>query len=131
MRNLNVAFKLKKLHEIDLLTYVLVTSTNCFSAFLHKDNGQAILAGDPMQLGPVIVSELAKPQLDKSLLYRLISRFPYLRDIERFPTTGGHDPRLVTKLLDNYRAVPELLEFTSGRFYDGELIAHVSLNIRS
>nr|XP_018915271.1 PREDICTED: probable RNA helicase armi [Bemisia tabaci] len=95
-------------------------------AFLHKDNGQAILAGDPMQLGPVIVSELAKPQLDKSLLYRLISRFPYLRDIERFPTTGGHDPRLVTKLLDNYRAVPELLEFTSGRFYDGELIAHVS-----
>nr|XP_012147148.1 PREDICTED: probable RNA helicase armi isoform X1 [Megachile rotundata] len=93
--------------------------------FVHSDYGQVILAGDPLQLGPVVQSRLAKNfGLDESFLTRLLRHFPYQRDPNGFESQ--YDPRLVTKLVINYRSLPEILELSSSLFYDSELIAQVS-----
>lgn len=90
--------------------------------FLAHESGQIVLAGDPLQLGPVVPSSLAAEfGLDKSLLARLISRFPYVKDSSGFPDTGGYDPRLVTRLSVNYRSLPDILELPSSLFYDCDL----------
>lgn len=75
-----------------------------------------------MQLGPVIVSTLAENcGLGESYLERLLIRFPYARDIQGFPDTGGFDPRLVTKLIYNYRSLPDIITLSSKLFYNSEL----------
>lgn len=57
---------------------------------------QIVLAGDPMQLGPVIRSKFAKSyDLDLSLLERLIDLPIYARDESRFADNGAYDPLLV------------------------------------
>lgn len=51
------------------------------SIFLNRDDGQLILAGDPMQLGPIILSQHALARgLGTSFLSRILERFPYQRD---------------------------------------------------
>ncbi|XP_078048226.1 putative RNA helicase armitage [Augochlora pura] len=93
--------------------------------FIHSDNGQVVLAGDPLQLGPVVQSNIAKNfGLDESFLVRLLRHFPYQRDSNGFQT--NYDPRLVTKLIINYRSLPEIVELSSSMFYDGELKPHIS-----
>ncbi|XP_076178460.1 putative RNA helicase armitage isoform X3 [Ptiloglossa arizonensis] len=91
--------------------------------FIHSYYGQVVLAGDPLQLGPVVESKIAKNfGLDESFLTRLLRHFPYQKDPNGFETL--YDPRLVTKLVINYRSLPEILELPSSLFYDSELIAH-------
>ncbi|XP_076298208.1 putative RNA helicase armitage isoform X2 [Lasioglossum baleicum] len=93
--------------------------------FTHSDHGQVVLAGDPLQLGPVVQSKIAKSfGLDESFLVRLLRHFPYQRDPNGFQT--HYDPRLVTKLVINYRSLPEIVELSSSMFYDSELVAQVS-----
>ncbi|XP_076178459.1 putative RNA helicase armitage isoform X2 [Ptiloglossa arizonensis] len=93
--------------------------------FIHSYYGQVVLAGDPLQLGPVVESKIAKNfGLDESFLTRLLRHFPYQKDPNGFETL--YDPRLVTKLVINYRSLPEILELPSSLFYDSELIAHIS-----
>lgn len=93
--------------------------------FINKDAGQVILAGDPMQLGPVVLSRSARDRdLDKSFLMRILERFPYLRDNERF--TKGYDSRLITKLIYNYRSVPSIVQVFNELFYNAELIPVLS-----
>ncbi|XP_011690877.1 PREDICTED: putative helicase Mov10l1 [Wasmannia auropunctata] len=93
--------------------------------FIHSDYGQVILAGDPMQLGPVVQSRLAMYfGLSESFLSRLLHHFPYQRDPEGFKT--GYDPRLVTKLVMNYRSLPEILHLPNMMFYDSELKPQIS-----
>lgn len=95
--------------------------------FIHSENGQVILAGDPMQLGPVIQSKFAAHfGLDESFLSRLLQQFPYQRDPEGF-REFRYDPRLVTKLVMNYRSLPEILELTNSLFYDSELQPQVCI----
>lgn len=49
--------------------------------FSHSDHGQVILAGDPLQLGPVVQSRIAKNfGLEQSFLSRLLRHFPYQKD---------------------------------------------------
>ncbi|KAK8923982.1 putative RNA helicase SDE3 [Platanthera zijinensis] len=73
-----------------------------------------VLAGDPMQLGPVVCSREADDLgLGKSYLERLFE-FEYYE---------GGDENYVTKLLRNYRCHPAILELPSKFFYTGELIA--------
>ncbi|OAD54050.1 putative RNA helicase armi [Eufriesea mexicana] len=92
--------------------------------FIHSDYGQVVLAGDPLQLGPVVQSGIAKNfGLNESFLSRLLRQFPYQRDPNGFETC--YDPRLVTKLVLNYRSLPEILELSSSLFYDSELKAQV------
>ncbi|CAG2056736.1 unnamed protein product, partial [Timema podura] len=89
---------------------------------VNSKTGQVVLAGDPLQLGPVVLSFIAeKYGLGESYLSRLIHRFPYKRDTIGFPNTNGFDPRLVTKLVMNYRSVPEILNLSDSMFYDSEL----------
>lgn len=58
---------------------------------------QIILAGDPMQLGPVIKSRLATAYgLHISMLERLMSRPAYLRDEDAFGACGAYNPLLVS-----------------------------------
>ncbi|XP_063245022.1 probable RNA helicase armi isoform X2 [Bacillus rossius redtenbacheri] len=95
--------------------------------FLNTKDGQAVLAGDPLQLGPVVSSDLASHLgLGESLLSRLIHRFPYQRDPVGFPDSRGFDPRLVTKLVVNYRSLPDILRLPNSLFYHSELEAYVS-----
>lgn len=84
--------------------------------------------GDPLQLGAVVQSAYAKSfGLGESLLERFLKRFPYMRDQEGFPETGGYDPRLVTRLVYNYRNLPEILSLSSNLFYDGEVKSTVKI----
>ncbi|XP_076709511.2 RNA helicase Mov10l1 isoform X3 [Callospermophilus lateralis] len=85
-------------------------------------NGQIVLAGDPMQLGPVIKSRLAMAYgLNVSMLERLMSRPAYLRDESAFGACGAYNPLLVTKLVKNYRSHSALLALPSRLFYHREL----------
>uniref|UniRef100_G3UKW3 RNA helicase Mov10l1 n=1 Tax=Loxodonta africana TaxID=9785 RepID=G3UKW3_LOXAF len=85
-------------------------------------SGQIVLAGDPMQLGPVIKSRLAMAYgLNVSMLERLMSRAAYLRDETAFGACGSYNPLLVTKLVKNYRSHSALLALPSRLFYHKEL----------
>ncbi|KAJ6615439.1 putative RNA helicase armi, partial [Pseudolycoriella hygida] len=89
--------------------------------FVDKDIGQVILAGDPLQLGPIVLSSIAvRLGLSKSLLTRLLERPLYQQDIERFQ--HGYDPRLVTKLVKNYRSLPRVMQVYNKLFYDNDLV---------
>ncbi|KAM4748890.1 RNA helicase Mov10l1 [Rhinophrynus dorsalis] len=85
-------------------------------------NGQIILAGDPMQLGPVIKSRVALAYgLNISLLERLMSIPLYLRDEKTYGACGSYNPLLITKLMKNYRSHASLLHLPSKLFYHKEL----------
>ncbi|XP_011567013.3 probable RNA helicase armi [Plutella xylostella] len=95
--------------------------------FTDKDNGQIILAGDPMQLGPVVLSKYAEEfGMQLSYLERILDRFPYQKDYDAYKE--GYDSRLVTKLTENYRSVEEVLELPSQMFYDGILVPKINRN---
>ncbi|XP_077247751.1 P-loop containing nucleoside triphosphate hydrolases superfamily protein isoform X2 [Tasmannia lanceolata] len=73
-----------------------------------------VLAGDPMQLGPVIYSKEAENYgLGKSYLERLFESKLY----------DDRNKNFVTKLVRNYRCHPAILQLPSQLFYRGELIA--------
>lgn len=112
------------------------------------ENGQAVLAGlltvlvvkfycflvsgDPMQLGPVLLSNLTLEYgLGESFLERMIARFPYMRDMQGFPNNCGYDPRLITKLVYNYRSLPAMLKLSSSLFYNDDLKPTVRNNLLS
>nr|XP_006811620.1 PREDICTED: LOW QUALITY PROTEIN: putative helicase Mov10l1-like [Saccoglossus kowalevskii] len=87
-------------------------------------NGQIVLSGDPLQLGPVLMNKLSiKYGFNISLLERLTQRLLYNRDEDKFKDHGNYDPLLVTKLVENYRSHPALLKLSSKIFYHDELIA--------
>uniref|UniRef100_A0A452J147 RNA helicase n=1 Tax=Gopherus agassizii TaxID=38772 RepID=A0A452J147_9SAUR len=89
---------------------------------ISEVNGQIVLAGDPMQLGPVIKSTLALAYgLNISMLERLMSRSLYQRNEDTFGAYGSYNPLLVTKLLKNYRSHSTLLALPSKLFYHKEL----------
>ncbi|KAL8171139.1 hypothetical protein V2J09_022943 [Rumex salicifolius] len=72
-----------------------------------------VLAGDPMQLGPVIHSKEAESYgLGKSYLERLFESALY----------RSEDHNYVTMLVKNYRSHPEILSLPSRLFYRGALI---------
>lgn len=94
-------------------------------SFIHAEYGQVVLAGDSLQLGPVVQCRIAKHfGLEESFLSRLLHQFPYQKDPEGFESY--YDPRLVTKLVINYRSLPEILELPNSLFYDSELQPKIS-----
>ncbi|KAM7280885.1 hypothetical protein ACFE04_008019 [Oxalis oulophora] len=77
-------------------------------------NTVVVLAGDPMQLGPVIYSKQADNfGFGKSYLERLFESEYYNSENENY----------MTKLVRNYRCHSEILHLPSVLFYNGELIA--------
>ncbi|XP_018108097.1 RNA helicase Mov10l1 isoform X2 [Xenopus laevis] len=89
---------------------------------ISEVTGQIILAGDPMQLGPIIKSRVALAYgLNVSFLERLMARPLYLRDEETYGACGNYNPLLITKLMKNYRSHGALLHLPSKLFYHKEL----------
>ncbi|XP_065293674.1 putative helicase MOV-10 [Dermacentor albipictus] len=77
--------------------------------------GHIILAGDPMQLGPVIRNRLCLSyNLGVSLLERLIKLPSYQQNDE-------HNAHMVTKLLRNFRSHADILKVPNEMFYNSEL----------
>ncbi|XP_036958527.1 putative helicase mov-10-B.1 isoform X2 [Acanthopagrus latus] len=90
------------------------------AGLLCAKSGQVVLAGDPKQLGPIVRSSLAKKYgMGVSLLERLMKDFPLYSRNEK----GVFNNHFVTKLLNNYRSHPAILNIPSKLFYDGELKA--------
>ncbi|XP_025191199.1 probable RNA helicase armi [Melanaphis sacchari] len=86
-------------------------------------DGQVVLAGDPKQLGPVVLSNLASQSgLGLSMLSRFINYPSYLRDTNNFPEHNGYNPKLITCLIQNYRALPEILLNYNTFFYESLLV---------
>nr|XP_020480456.1 RNA helicase Mov10l1 isoform X3 [Monopterus albus] len=84
--------------------------------FVSERDGQIVLAGDPFQLGPIVKSKLANAfGLGVSLLERLMANPLYSRQ------DSGYNPKLVTKLIYNYRSHEVLLTLPSRLFYQEEL----------
>ena len=85
---------------------------------LLAPEGQLVLAGDDKQLGPVIHHNYAQSYDLASFLERLMDREVYARSED-----GGHDGRVLTKLVRNFRSHEALLELPNELFYDRELVA--------
>ncbi|XP_026807921.1 probable RNA helicase armi isoform X2 [Rhopalosiphum maidis] len=86
-------------------------------------DGQVVMAGDPKQLGPVVMSVLAKISgLGLSMLSRFINYPSYLRDTNIFPEHNGFNPKLITHLIQNYRALPEIVLNYNKLFYKSLLV---------
>lgn len=73
-----------------------------------------VLAGDPLQLGPVIYSKKA----DEFGL-----GISYMERLSESDLYASGDVNYTTKLVRNYRCHPEILYLPSKLFYDGELMA--------
>lgn len=81
--------------------------------------GHLILAGDPLQLGPVVCNHWCRNHgLGMSLLERLMKLPPYQRQAD-----GCYNPRMLSKLIRNFRSHTDILNIPNERFYDGELQA--------
>ncbi|KAL5541531.1 hypothetical protein UlMin_009241 [Ulmus minor] len=79
-----------------------------------RRNTVVVLAGDPMQLGPVIYSKVSETYgLGTSYLERIFEC--------EFYSDG--DQNYVTKLIRNYRSHTEILSLPSQLFYNGQLVA--------
>lgn len=90
------------------------------AASLLKKDGRFILAGDPHQLGPVCISNLAKLNgLGLSMLERLCGRSAYQRKI--INSKMAYDERYITRLLISYRSDPRVLSVNNKLFYHDEL----------
>jgi len=102
--------------EPEVMTVIKQVDGNC---------GQIVLAGDPLQLGPIVLQKYAAEKgLETSFLVRLLSTQPYSKDKIRYSHTG-YNPILITKLIYNYRSVPSILDCYNNLFYDSELIPQI------
>ncbi|XP_021175631.2 putative helicase mov-10-B.1 [Fundulus heteroclitus] len=94
------------------------------AGLLKPERGQVVLAGDPKQLGPIIISKIADGNgLGLSLLERLMTEISLYQPHK----TKGFNNRFMTKLLRNYRSHPAILKIPNELFYDGELLSCVHL----
>lgn len=95
--------------------------------FIDKNSGQIIIAGDPMQLGPHVLSMYAEEYgMSESYMSRILKTLPYQRDLYAFKE--GFDKRFVTRLTDNYRSVKNIISLPSKLFYDNSLIPKIDIN---
>lgn len=86
----------------------------------YERGTKLVIAGDPKQLGPMVNCRLVSvPGLAKSLMERLMTLPLYLPD----EFSGRYNSAVITKLLDNFRSHPDILEVPNRLFYDGHLKA--------
>lgn len=94
--------------------------------FLNKQNGQVVLAGDPQQLGPIVISRIARNlSYETSFLSRMLTTVSFYKRDEKYKDSGYYNPYFLTKLLHNYRSLPSILSVFNDLFYMGELIPKI------
>ena len=87
--------------------------------------GQLVLAGDPHQLGPVVITKGAKYfGYDKSMMQRLMAYEFYGRCKK-----GKFNEKYIIQLVKNYRSVPQLLTVPNKLFYGHRLVAQMKPSI--
>ncbi|XP_031636601.1 probable RNA helicase armi isoform X2 [Contarinia nasturtii] len=89
---------------------------------LVGNGGQTIMAGDPMQMAPLVICKHAN---ERGLAISMLSR---LRDCyDNFVINDGQEERygsqLVSELLKNYRTLPSILDYCNKQFYESRLIS--------
>uniref|UniRef100_A0A2M3YYR3 RNA helicase n=1 Tax=Anopheles braziliensis TaxID=58242 RepID=A0A2M3YYR3_9DIPT len=99
-------------------------------ALINRTVGSVVLLGDPQQLGPVQLSRHTEDRCVRvSLLERLLTTNRlYAVDRDRFPDSYGYDPRFITQLRINYRAIPSILSVYNEMFYGGMLLPNQQEN---
>lgn len=104
---------------IDEVGQLIEPETLIPTTLMDKTNGQIIMAGDPMQLGPITFSKYAaKFGLATSYLSRLMDLPLYKKNSSR----DAFNPVLITQLIYNYRSLPTLLNVYNDLFYDSTLV---------
>jgi len=98
--------------------------------FAERGGAARIIAGDPMQLGPIVRSRATSFGLAMSLLERLC-KMPLYAPSEEYKLTQGHNPQVITKLVRNYRSHPAIISLPSKLFYRNQLIAQADVADRS
>lgn len=89
---------------------------------LIKRSGACALAGDPHQLGPVCISDVAKKYgLGLSLLERIFTRGCYARK-DQDGRICDYNPDYITKLITSYRCDARIMVINNKNFYDNELL---------
>lgn len=105
----------------------LETDTLIPFTFLNKTNGQVILAGDHMQLGPIVTSKIARNfDFETSFLERILKTFSFYERNIQLQKDGYYNPKFLTKLLSNYRSHPSILSAYNDLFYKSELIPKIN-----
>ncbi|XP_029731593.1 putative helicase MOV-10 isoform X1 [Aedes albopictus] len=94
----------------------------------NEINASVVLAGDPKQLGPVMQYEFLKQTTHGlSMLERLMNLPLYSRD----HVTKQYNPKAITLLRDNFRSHDTLMKFSSDLFYEGQLRAKASHDVKN
>ena len=104
-------------------------------AGLIRPTSRIVLTGDPKQLGPIVHSHFcAEHHFEESLQERLMNessgRYQYQPSSPTLAPFGKYDPRYITKLVENYRSHPRIIEIPNERFYDNDLIASADKAMR-
>lgn len=87
-------------------------------------NTKIILAGDPLQLGPVVKSRMAESLgLEISLLERLMKMPIYQRNSH----DNKYDADCIIQLVQNFRSHAALIHLSNQLFYDGSLEARADV----
>lgn len=81
-----------------------MTEPECLIPISVAPHSKVVLAGDPKQLGAVVKLRLAKHfGFGVSLMERLMGCEAYMKNVDLYGDQGGYNPKLVTKLVNNYR----------------------------
>ncbi|MEW5312364.1 MAG: hypothetical protein WDW38_004005 [Sanguina aurantia] len=100
----------------------------CLAPMATSPGARVIIAGDPKQLGPTVLSKVAAQfGLDVSLLERLTldkhGPFALSQQHRLICSVDVYNPVYITKLLQNYRSHPSILSLPNKLFYGDELMA--------
>ncbi|MEW5302889.1 MAG: hypothetical protein WDW36_005629 [Sanguina aurantia] len=100
----------------------------CLAPMATSPGARVIIAGDPKQLGPPVMSKVAVQfGLKISLLERLTldKHGPFALSLQhsRHHAVEAYNPVYITKLLQNYRSHPSILSLPNKLFYGDELMA--------
>lgn len=80
-----------------------------------------VILGDPLQLGPVVISPISKDLgLGVSLMERVMQK-------KRYQPDPYYDNNYIVQLLDNYRNHPCIINFSNTNFYDSRLQSRMPL----
>uniref|UniRef100_A0A1Q3F432 AAA+ ATPase domain-containing protein n=1 Tax=Culex tarsalis TaxID=7177 RepID=A0A1Q3F432_CULTA len=90
------------------------------ATFGNEITASVVLAGDPRQLGPVIMYDyLSHSSQSRSMLDRLIDHPLYRID----PGTGEYNRQVIIQLRDNFRSHAAILQYSNKTFYKARLRA--------